>query len=147
MRKSLVEELLDLESQIKELDLDTVKAKTNLLKQIDVCKKRAKTRKPKERGQNQTSGLQKLLPISPEIANFAEWELNELHSRVEITKKICDYIKLHDLQNPENRRIIRLDDTLKKLLKVECSELSYPHLQKYIGIHLVSETKSGSVKN
>lgn len=36
-------------------------------------------------------------------------------SRGEVVKKIWDYIKKHDLQNPQNKRNILADDKLKVL--------------------------------
>ncbi len=36
-------------------------------------------------------------------------------TRGEVVKKIWDYIKKHDLQNPENRRNILADEKLKPL--------------------------------
>ena len=35
--------------------------------------------------------------------------------RSEITKKVWDYIKLHKLQDSENKRMINADDNLKKI--------------------------------
>jgi upstream activation factor subunit UAF30 len=34
-------------------------------------------------------------------------------SRAELTKKVWDYVKKHDLQDPQDRRSIRADDNLK----------------------------------
>jgi len=36
-------------------------------------------------------------------------------SRTEVTKKLWDYIKLHNLQDPKNKRSIRPDDSLAKV--------------------------------
>ena len=35
--------------------------------------------------------------------------------RTEVTKKVWDYIRTHQLQNPENKTLIRADDLLREL--------------------------------
>ncbi len=35
--------------------------------------------------------------------------------RTEVTKKVWDYIRAHQLQNPENKTLIRADDLLREL--------------------------------
>ena len=40
---------------------------------------------------------------------------NEPVSRTEITRKLWDYIRGHNLQDPENKTFIRADDKLKEV--------------------------------
>ena len=50
-------------------------------------------------------------------------------SRGEVTSKVWDYIKSHNLQNPENRREILADDKLRKVFgkdKVTMFEMQVP---------------------
>ena len=61
-------------------------------------------------------GFEKPVPISTELAKFCQWAPEELKSRVDVTKYICNYIAEHSLQNPADRREIRPDNKLKKLL-------------------------------
>jgi len=137
MKRDIETEFTNLENMINEIDL-TQKAKRNLLKQIGIVRKCCKPKRAnKSRGVNHNSGLEKPVNISEQMAEFAKWNPTELHSRVEVTKKICLYIKEENLQKPENRRIILLDDKLKKLLSYTENEITYPHIQKYIGVHLI----------
>jgi chromatin remodeling complex protein RSC6 len=73
-----------------------------------------KTKTPRKSGTN--SGFQKPVKISKDLAKFAGWPEDELRSRVEVTKYICDYIKENDLQYPKDRRQIIPDSKLQKLL-------------------------------
>jgi chromatin remodeling complex protein RSC6 len=73
-----------------------------------------KTKTPRKGNNN--SGFQKPVKISKELAKFAGWSEDELRSRVEVTKYICDYISEHNLQNPDDRRQIKPDTKLQKLL-------------------------------
>jgi len=66
--------------------------------------------------QNNHSGFQKPVKISTELSKFTGWSENELRSRVDVTKYICDYIATNNLQNPEDKRQILPDSKLQKLL-------------------------------
>jgi hypothetical protein len=104
---------------------DVKKLKTTSLKNMKNPKKR-----------NSESGFMKPQEITQQMADFAGWDASELKSRVDATKHIYAYIKEKDLQNPENRREIHLDDTLKTLLKFDANKegiITYPAIQGFIG--------------
>jgi chromatin remodeling complex protein RSC6 len=98
---------------------------------------RVMKKKKTERKNNTTSGFLKPVAISNEMAKFTGWDAKELRSRVEVTKYICDYIKEHDLQNPADRREIRPDNKLQKLLDVsnDSGALKYYSLQTHLKKH------------
>ena len=75
-----------------------------------------KQKSPKKRKAPGNGGFEKPVPISSELARFCHWSDEDLKSRVDVTKFICDYIAEHNLQNPDDRRQIRPDNKLKKLL-------------------------------
>ncbi len=54
--------------------------------------------------------------------------------RTEVTKKIWEYIKKHDLQDPANRRNINADDKLKPLFGK--AQVSMFELTKIVSGHL-----------
>ena len=54
--------------------------------------------------------------------------------RTEVTKKIWDYIKKHDLQDPANRRNINADAKLRPLF--EKDQVSMFELTKIVSGHL-----------
>lgn len=104
---------------------------------MDVSKN-VKVRKQTNRENSKTSGFMKPVAVSKEISTFAGWKENELHSRVDVTKFICQYIKENDLQNPSDRRQIKPDKKLKTLLKITDKEkepLTYYSLQRHIQPH------------
>lgn len=56
--------------------------------------------------------------------------------RGEVVSKVWDYIKKHNLQNPENKREILADDKLKKVFgKDKCSMFE---MNKHLAAHLKS---------
>lgn len=58
-------------------------------------------------------GLTAVKNISPELAAF--FGRGNQMSRTEIVKLLWEYIREHDLQNPENKREILLDEEMKKV--------------------------------
>ena len=88
---------------------------------------------------NTSSGFLKPVEISKEIAKFAGWGPTDMKSRVDVTKYLCAYIKDNNLQNEEDRRQIKPDNKLSKLLgydeKTSGSPLTYFHLQKLLKPH------------
>lgn len=87
---------------------------------------------------NLNSGFLKPVKISDEMAKFAGWEPDVPKSRVDVTKHICNYIKEHNLQNPEDRRQIKPDAKLKKLLNFDPAKddkLTYYKIQTYMKPH------------
>ena len=88
---------------------------------------------------NTTSGFLKPVPISKEIAKFAGWASTEKKSRVEVTKYLCNYIREHKLQNDKDKRQIRPDTKLAKLLNYDAGTsiepLTYFRLQSLLKTH------------
>jgi chromatin remodeling complex protein RSC6 len=92
----------------------------------------------KPRAEN-NSGFMKPVNISPELANFIKVDTKEPITRVAITKKICEYIKEKELQNPKDRREIIPDPSLKSIFKIsegESEPLTYYSMQKKIQSHI-----------
>ena len=98
-------------------------------------------RNPSQRkvGVNVTSGFLKPVSISKEIAKFTGWGVNDKKSRVDVTKFLCNYIKENNLQNEKDKRQIRPDNKLAKLLnydeKTSAQPLTYFHLQSLLKNH------------
>lgn len=110
---------------------------------LRVSKQRQTTRR-----KNTNSGFLKPVQISKDLAKFTGWDQGQLRSRVDVTKFICDYIKEHNLQDPEDKRNIRFDQdaNLKKLLKYDSKDgkpLTYYRLQTCLKDHF--SPASGSV--
>lgn len=118
------------------------------LKQLDVdFNKIAKHRNRGNRKPNNNSGFMKKVPVSKEMCKFAGWEPSEMRSRVEVTKWLCDYVKNHELRNPNYKKEIWPDEKLAKLLRVELKDdkekgrkiptekIEYCDIQKKIQVH------------
>tara|TARA_Y100000114_G_C11693012_1_gene294531 strand:+ start:228 stop:890 length:663 start_codon:yes stop_codon:yes gene_type:complete len=119
-----IKDLRALSKQVRQLRMDVNR---------QIRKKRTNTTT------NVNSGFMKAVQVSDAMCAFAKWKKDELHSRVDVTKSICAYIKDHNLQNPEDRRQILADAKLKKLLNLSNSKepLTYYSLQRHIQQHFV----------
>ena len=99
-----------------------------------------KVRAPRKNNTN--SGFNKQVPFSKDLAKFTGWNPELPRSRVDVTKYICDYIKEHNLQNPEDKRKILADAKLSKLLafdpKKSSVPLTYPHIQTLLKPHFIN---------
>lgn len=136
MKRNIEDEIVKLETIIRENgEKISDKLAKLFFKQIDNIRKCSKPKKAnRERNQNQNSGLLKNVQISPEMAKFANWKADELHSRRDVTNKICEYIKNKQLQKPGNGKIILPDHELCKLLawdsNNECIRIKYIKSEK-----------------
>ena len=90
---------------------------------------------------NSNSGFLKPVKISSDMAKFTGWNPDELKSRVDVTKYLCNYIRENNLQNPTDKRQIIPDAKLSKLIKYdsmkESEPLRYYSLQKFLKPHFV----------
>ena len=101
----------------------------------DARKNRRKPKDDPNKPKRAPSGFAKPSPISEELCKFLGQEEGTLMARTEVTKYVTKYIKDNNLQNPENKRVILPDSTLKKLLNVNDEHVTYFNLQKYMKHH------------
>jgi len=75
-------------------------------------------------------------PVTPDAALAAVVGSDPL-PRTELTKKLWDYIKSNDLQNPSNRREIIADDKLKAVFDGK-DKVSMFEMTKLVSGHVKS---------
>jgi upstream activation factor subunit UAF30 len=90
---------------------------------------------PGSAGGQKPNALQKPLQPSKELAAIVG---AELLPRGEVVSKVWDYIKKHDLQNPQNRREILADDTLEAVFGKKKATMF--EMNKYLAQHLTPPT-------
>nr|CAD1819499.1 unnamed protein product [Ananas comosus var. bracteatus] len=81
-------------------------------------KKQKKDKNEGKRHKGGSSGLLAPLPLSDELVKFIGTGENTL-SRSDVVKRMWDYIKQNNLQDPSNKRTIICDEKLKELFKVD----------------------------
>jgi upstream activation factor subunit UAF30 len=73
-------------------------------------------------------------PVQPDAA-LAAVVGSDPQPRTEITKRVWDYIKAHNLQDPTNKRMIKADDKLKAVFDGK-PEVSMFEMTKLVNAHL-----------
>ena len=82
------------------------------------------------------SGFAKEGPVSDEMRKFLGLKKDELISRTDVTKRIHEYCKTKNLQDPADKRQIKPDASLRKLLKMnKDDDLTFFNLQKFMKVH------------
>jgi chromatin remodeling complex protein RSC6 len=93
-------------------------------------------RSPQTSGRTTRGGaVGALVTPTPELAHIVG---SKPLSRGEAMKRVWDYIKKHDLQDPSNKRMIRADDNLRAVFDGS-PQLSMFEMTAYISRHLVKQ--------
>lgn len=75
-------------------------------------------------------------PVTPSV-ELAVIVGTEPLPRTEVTKKMWDYIKANDLQDPSNRRNINADDKLRPIFGKD--QVNMFEMTKLVSLHLSSK--------
>jgi upstream activation factor subunit UAF30 len=95
--------------------------------------KQRAVKSPQASGKTTRGALAGLVTPTPELAHIVG---SKPLSRGEAMKKLWDYIKKHDLQDPQNRRQIRADANLRPIFDGKDS-LSMFEMTAYVSRHLL----------
>ena len=78
--------------------------------------------------------------ISDELAVFLGKPVGTEMARTDVSRLINSYLRINNLQDPQNGRVINPDAKLRALLKLgENDELTYFNLQKYMKHHFIRD--------
>lgn len=128
--------LSQLRSEVKLYSKKTERQLKSAQKRV-VKKSTAAPRKP--------SGFIKPARISDELAVFLGLPKGTEMARTNVTKRITQYVREHNLKSPTNGRDIIPDKKLATLLNIGKNEkLSYFNLQKYMKHHFAKAEESSS---
>jgi len=147
-----VSSLEDIESQFASINARLAELRaieTSIVKEVRTLQKSAVRylkevqKKSKRKRQTQPNGVKRAPSgfakpslISNELCQFLGQPKGTEIARTEVTKFLTGYIKEHELQDPENRRRIKPDKKLQKLLNNAANdEVTYFNLQRYMKVH------------
>ena len=134
---TVLEQLTTAQSMLKSLTTTVRQLEKRVARDRKVMQKKMKGRAKRVVDPNKPpSGFAKPGPVSDELRAFLKLGPDELIARTEVTKKITEYCKAHNLQKAEDKRTINVDTALKKLLRLKKGdELTFFNLQKYMKVH------------
>ena len=96
--------------------------------------------KNRNKGNRKPSGFAKPAKVSDELCSFMGKDSGTEIARTEVTQYLIQYIKDHNLQFEENKKVIVPDDTLKNLLGVsEDEQVTYFNLQRLMNKHFIKK--------
>ena len=132
----LLGQLRTLQTTLKDLTLYTAKLEKRVAKDQKAVQKRVNGKRKRAPGTGTPSGFSKPGPVSDELRTFLKLGKDELIARTEVTKRINAYCKDNKLQGEKDKRILKADKTLTKLLRLKKGdELTFFNLQKYMKVH------------
>ena len=131
---SIQNEWRDVQSEMKKLQKDIVKQMKESSKTI---KKKAVKVSNVDKPKRNPSGFAKPAALSKELCDFLKQPYGTEMARTDVTKFLTKYIKEHSLQQESDKRIIKPDAPLYKLLGLtkDSEEITYFNLQKYMKPH------------
>ena len=134
---SLLTELDTALNNVRSLKSRLQKLEKQVHRDHKVMAKKLKGRPRKVRDPNAPkSGFARPGPVSDEMRKFLSLSKDEQISRTDVTKRIHQYCKDKNLQNPSDKRHIKADASLRKLLNMSTDdELTFFNLQKYMKVH------------
>jgi upstream activation factor subunit UAF30 len=119
---------------------------TKLARQEKTIRKMKRDAIPEsERKVRKPSGFAKPAYLSPELCQFLKVDIGTELARTDVTKQLLAYVKEHNLQNETNRRVINMNDELKKLLN-PTSEVTYFNIQSLLKTHYVTPVETPTVE-
>lgn len=133
---SLNTQFRSLLTTVKELMAYTTALERRVARDQRALQKRVNGKRRRAPGSGKPSGFSKPGPVSDELRTFLKLGKDELIARTEVTKRINAYCKEHGLQGEKDKRVLKADKTLTKLLRLKKGdELTFFNLQKYMKVH------------
>eukprot|EP00548_Thalassiothrix_antarctica_P008846 CAMPEP_0194130240 /NCGR_PEP_ID=MMETSP0152-20130528/1316_1 /TAXON_ID=1049557 /ORGANISM="Thalassiothrix antarctica, Strain L6-D1" /LENGTH=336 /DNA_ID=CAMNT_0038824681 /DNA_START=73 /DNA_END=1083 /DNA_ORIENTATION=+ len=117
---------------IEESEIEVEEIKSKPAKKRKASSPKGSASKAKKKGGN--GGLSVVKEISDELATFLG--KGKEMARTEIVSSMWEYIKENDLQNPENKREIILDDNMKDVFGLDVESFTMFTMNKYISVHI-----------
>lgn len=96
----------------------------------------------KDQAKSKSSGSSFMKPVQPDDALGAIVGTEPL-PRTEVAKRIWEYIRQHGLQDPKDKRTIRVDAKLKQIIAGKDS-VSMFELTKHVNAHMSSGLEGDS---
>jgi DNA topoisomerase-1 len=137
----IIDSLSHFRIQVNTIQQQIRQLEKNIKKEMKGLKKAAT--KNKNKGNKKPSGFANPTKVTKELCEFMNKQEGTQIARTEVTRALISYIKVNNLQNKNNKKIILPDQKLQYLLGIKKEEeLTYFNLQKYMNKHFISETVS-----
>ena len=142
---SLLEKLTTIQNEFRDVQSEIKKLQKDIVKQMKESSKTIKKKAVKvsnvDKPKRNPSGFAKPAALSKELCDFLKQPYGTEMARTDVTKFLTKYIKEHSLQQESDKRIIKPDAPLYKLLGLtnDSEQITYFNLQKYMKPHFPKE--------
>ncbi len=151
--KKLTDSVREIEKMQKKLNTSVRRFDESYLSKIGLAAKRESERRAAKRMRRSATSanctFMKLTRITtPEMRVFMGFEPNDTTAMVaqrSIQIKFYDYVRKNGLQDPNNKKRIRLDDTLKPIFPEGTKETTTTDFNRYSWKHLQTSKNAGVV--
>ena len=136
--ETIKNKMIDHKKYFDDISNDLKTFEKSLLK---IIKKHVKSEKPIIK---KKSGFATPTVVSDLLCEFMNQPTGSLIARTEVTKYLNQYIQLHNLKNPCEKKYILPDDNLWKILGEEARNKDITHftIQKYMNKHFTSKIQN-----
>ena len=135
----LINQFADIQLAMKTLQSNLKILQKEVSKERKESKKKESKIKKKSTKKRSPSGFAKPSPITKELCDFIGVSYDTELARTEVTSKVIAYVKEFNLQNPENKKQIMVDEKLNKLLQPQSDDvITFFNLQTYLKKHFVN---------
>lgn len=122
------------QTNLRTLQKEVAREQKEAKKLIEKSQKKKRVQDPSK--PRTPSGIAKPAPITDELCDFLGVAHGTQMSRIDVIKKVNEYITSHNLKNPENKQTITPDAKLQKLLSPpEGAIVKFFNLQTYLKKH------------
>ncbi len=122
------------QTNLRTLQKEVAREQKEAKKLIEKSQKKKRVQDPSK--PRTPSGIAKPAPITNELCDFLGVAHGTQMSRIDVIKKVNEYITTHNLKNPENKQTITPDAKLQKLLSPpEGAIVKFFNLQTYLKKH------------
>lgn len=128
---------MEFESKIQELENEIFLLKKRLHRNERAFRKFKRSLQPeKEKKPRKPSGFARPTLLSDKLCEFLNLPIGSLLPRTEVTKRILQYVKDENLQNPSAKKFILLNEKMKDLLEPDPDfNVTYFNIQKLLKKH------------
>jgi len=90
----------------------------------------------KAKARSANNGFNRPLRVGDDLRDFLSLAPGEMISRSEVTRRVNEYVTVHNLKQEDNKRNIILDDKLRSLLNPPVDvQLTFMNIQRYLSPH------------
>lgn len=133
--ENISKKMIEIKNLMNDISIEHKQLNKNIQKDLKSIEKK-KNKIILKKNKREPSGFAKPTKLSNDLCDFLGKPYGSEMARTEVTKYLTSYIKMNNLQQIEDKRKIKPDKKLLKLLNIDINEeVTYFNLQKWMKPH------------